>query len=139
MDSISRVCLRDCRVAMADRPEELELVDRYLGAARIAHESAFRVHRQLVGLDVDPDGSRRLLAESAAIALQQMPALVRDWRLLERQWSEQELLDPPKADATAQALKVRFAELSPALEALRARQDKVVAELVDLLDSARRR
>ena len=37
-----------------------------------------------------------------------------------------------------EVLKVRFAELSPVFEALRARQDKIVAELIELLDEARR-
>jgi len=35
-------------------------------------------------------------------------------------------------------LKARFAELSPVFEALRTRQDKIVAELVQLLDEAQR-
>jgi hypothetical protein len=123
---------------MTDRPEPLELVDRYVGAAEFAHQYAFRVHRRLVELDVDPDHSRRLLAESAAIALAEMPALVRDWRTLEREWSEQELLDPSKLDRTTRTLTARFAELRPALLALRARQDEIVAEPVDLLNDARR-
>ncbi|MGH2902857.1 MAG: hypothetical protein ACRDK7_04640 [Solirubrobacteraceae bacterium] len=123
---------------MADRPEELELVDRYLGAARYAHEYAFRVHRRLVELDADGDHTRKLLAESAAITLQQMPALVRGWRTLEREWSEQELLDPPKAEHTARVLEVRFTDLGPEIEALRVRQDKIVTELNDLLGDAKR-
>ena len=124
---------------MADRPEELELVDRYLRAARNAHLYAFRVHRQLVELDVDPDHIRALLAESAAIVLQEMPALTRDWRVLEREWFETELLDPANLDRKTRALKARFGELGPALETLRARQEEIVADLVDLLDEARRR
>lgn len=123
---------------MADRPEELELVERYRLAARFGHEYAFRVHRELVELDADGDDTRNLLAESAAITLQEMPQLSRDWLAVQREWSEQELLDPPKAEVTARALEVRFTELGPQLEALLLRQDKLVAELVGLLNDARR-
>lgn len=123
---------------MTDRPEPLELVERYLLSARIGHQYAFSVHRQLVELDADGDHTRKLLAESAAITLQEIPRLTRDWRALEREWSEQELLDPPKAEHTAETLAGRFTELGPALRALLARQDELVAELVRLLKAARR-
>ena len=124
--------------AMTDRPEELDLVDRYVLAARIAHEFAFDRHRLLAELDAANEHTRHLLAESAAIALQEMPALTRDWRVLEREWFEVELLDPSKLARATQALEARFAELGPALDTLRVRQDEVVAELVDLLGRARR-
>jgi hypothetical protein len=135
---ISSVRLRDSRIAMAHRPEPLELVDRYLLAARIAHQYAAGIHRQLVELDADGAHTRKLLSESAAVVLQRMPRLTREWRSLEREWSEQELLDPPKAECTMQALAVRSAQLGPTLRALRVRQDEIVAELVDLLDRTRR-
>jgi hypothetical protein len=40
---------------MTDRPEELELVELYLGTARNAHLRTFRVHRELVELDAADD------------------------------------------------------------------------------------
>jgi hypothetical protein len=123
---------------MADRPEPLELVDRYLGAAELAHAYAFGIHRQIVELDADGDQTRKLLADSAAITLQEIPALTRDWRVLERQWSEVELLDPANLDRVTHALEVRFAELGPALKTLLLRQDQIVAKLVNLLENARR-
>jgi hypothetical protein len=123
---------------MTDRPEQLKLVDRYLLSANFNHQYAFGVHRRLVELDVDPDHTRRLLAESAAIALAEMPALVRHLRALGSEWSEQELLDPPKAEWTARQLQLRFAEVGPALQALLVRQDELVADLVRLLGDARR-
>jgi hypothetical protein len=46
---------------------------------------------------------RRCLAESAAITLQEISALTRGWRTLGREWSEQELLDPPMAERMARA------------------------------------
>jgi hypothetical protein len=123
---------------MADRPEELELVDRLVASAGFNHLYAFRVYRKVVELDVDTDHARELLAESAAIALQEFPALARDLRTLGSEWSEQELLDPPKAQWTARQLQLRFAELSPKLETLTVRHDEIIAELVRLLNDARR-
>ena len=122
---------------MANRPEQLELVDRYQVAGEFAHRFAFERHRELVELGAADEHTRTLLAESAAIVLEQIPALVRDWRVLEREWFETELLDPAGLDAKTQVLTARFAELGPALQALRTRQNKIVAELVDLLDKAR--
>jgi hypothetical protein len=123
---------------MTDRPEELELVDRYLSTTRDIHLYAFRVHRQLVELDADDDHTRKLLADSAAIALAQMPALTRDWRVLELEWFETELLDPSKLDRKTHALEGSFADLGPELDALLLRQDEIVLELVEMLGRARR-
>jgi hypothetical protein len=123
---------------MTDRPEPLEFVERYLLSANFNHQYAFGVHRQLVELDTDGDHTRKLLAESAAIALREMPALTRDLRTLGSEWSEQNLLDPPKADWTARQVQLRFTELGPALQALLVRQDEIVTELVSLLGDARR-
>ena|ERR1035438_6127141 len=124
---------------MADRPEPLELVDRLVASAGFNHLYAFGLHRELVELGADTGHARELLAQSAAIALAELPALVRDLRTLGTQWSEQELLDPPKAEWTARQIQLRFAELSPAPEALLGRQDEIVAELVALAGDARRR
>jgi hypothetical protein len=123
---------------MTNRPEEFELVDRYQVAAEFAHQFAFDRHRGLVALGAADENTRRLLAESATIALQEIPTFVRDWRPVEREWFEVELLDPAELPRMTEVLKASFAELSPVFEALRARQDKIVAELVELLDEARR-
>jgi hypothetical protein len=123
---------------MTDRPEELEFVNHYVGAAELAHLYAFRVHRKLVELDAGGDHAQKLLAESAAVVLQDIPALVGDWRALEREWFEVELLDPANLDRVTHALEVRFAELGPALKTLLLRQDQIVAKLVNLLENARR-
>ena len=123
---------------MTDRPEELELVDRYQVAAEFAHQFAFDRHRELVALGAADDNTRRLLAESATIDQQEITAFARDWRPVEREWFEVELLDPAELPRMTEVLKARFAELSPVFEALRARQDKIVAELVELLDEAGR-
>jgi hypothetical protein len=39
---------------------------------------------------------------------------------VEREWKEQELLDPAQAERTAQSLETRWADLAPELAALRA-------------------
>jgi hypothetical protein len=57
---------------------------------------------------------------------------------VEREWEEQELLDPVQAERTAQSLGARWADLAPELAALRARQDEIVAELAELLGRASR-
>ena len=123
---------------MADRPEPLELVDRLVASAGFNHLYAFRVHRQLVQLDAAGDDADKLLAESARIALTEFPALARDLRTLGTQWSEQDLLDPPKAQWTARQIQLRFDELDPQLQTLTLRQEEIIAELLALLGDARR-
>ncbi len=122
---------------MTDRPGSLRLLDGYFAAARIAHEYVFDLHRELVERDAADDHTRELLHESAAVALEQMPALTRGLRGLEREWGEQELLDPSAAERTVERLDGEVAELVPALAALRARQNQIVAELLDRISRAR--
>lgn len=121
---------------MTDRPASLKLVDGYLAGATIAHEYAFALHRKLAEVGTDQDHSHKLLRESAALALE-VPALARQLRGLEHEWSEQELLDPPAAKHTAQLLEERVAELTPELAALSRRHRQIVAELVDLVSHSR--
>lgn len=92
-----------------------ERVDRYQVAAEFAHQFAFDRHRELVVLGAADEDTRRLLAESATIALQEIPAFVRDWHPVEREWFEVELLDPAELPRMTEVLKARFAELSPVL------------------------
>lgn len=122
---------------MTDRPGPLGLVDGYLAAARIAHEYVFDLLRELAELDVADDHTRDLLHESAAVALERMPELTRRLRGLEREWSEQELLDPPAAERTLERLISDVAALVPALAALRTRQNQIVADLLDRISQAR--
>lgn len=119
------------------RPAPLRLLSRHFRAARLAHEAAADLHRELVELGLDDDHTRALLHESAALALEQMPALVRPLRGPEREWAEQELLDPPASLLTAKQLESGVTKLLPALLALRARQDQIVAELLNRIRRAR--
>ncbi|MGH2878029.1 MAG: hypothetical protein ACRDK4_00245 [Solirubrobacteraceae bacterium] len=123
---------------MADRPGPLAQLDRYFLAATIAHEYAAGIHRRLVELHADDVHTRKLLSESATVILKEMPQLAEELRNLEREWGEQELLDPSQAERTAQALEACWADVAPGLAALRTRQDRVVAELVEFVGGASR-
>jgi hypothetical protein len=104
----------------------------------MAHEYAAGMHRRLIELDAVDDHTRKLLSESAAVILKQMPRLADELRNLEREWDEQELLDPSQAEHTAQMLKARWADVAPELVALRVHQNAVVAELAELAERASR-
>jgi hypothetical protein len=123
---------------MAERPEPLAQLDLHFLAARIAHEYADDLHYELAELHADDVHTQKLLSESAAVVLKDMPRLVRDLRSLEREWGEQELLDPSQAERTAHVLAARWADVAPELAALRARQDAIVAELAELRGRASR-
>jgi hypothetical protein len=123
--------------AMIDRPGPLGQLDGYFAAARIAHEYVADLHRELVELDATDDHTRQLLRESAAVVFERMPALTSRLRGLEREWAEQELLDPSAAEHTIERLEVEFAELVPAPTALRGTQNHIAAELLDLVSRAR--
>jgi hypothetical protein len=122
---------------MTERPDPLVRLDSYFAAARIAHEYAYDLHRELVELDAANDHTRELLNESAAITLERLPALTSSLQDLEHEWAEQELLDPQAAQRTAERLESSLAAVTPQLATLRARQDQIIAELLDLLGRAR--
>jgi hypothetical protein len=122
---------------MIDRPRPLEQLDGYFAAARIAHEYVADMHRELVELDAADDHTRTRLRESAAVVFDRMPTLTSRLQGLEREWAEQELLDPPAAERTIERLAVELAQLVPALTALRARQNQIAAALLDLINRAR--
>jgi predicted metal-dependent hydrolase len=122
---------------VTDRPEPLERLDGYFAAARIAHEYISDMHRELVELDAADEQSRELLHESVAVTLERMPTLTRRLRALEREWAEQELLDPPAAERTIMRMDGDLAELMPAIAELRARQDQIAVQLLDRVSQAR--
>jgi uncharacterized protein (DUF2267 family) len=129
-------CLQNCRIVMTERPEPLETLDRYFLAATIAHEYAADLHHELAELHADDAHTRKLLSESAEVVLKRMPRLTRGLRILEREWGEQELLDPHQAEHTVEVFRAGLADLEPELTALRARQDEIVAELAELVGRA---
>lgn len=122
---------------MTDPPRELQNLDRYFAAGTLAHTYAANVHWELAALGQSDDRTLALLHESAAIILERMPELVRDFRTLADELSAQELLDPGAAETTRSRLSDAFSEIEPALRALRERQDEIAAALRDKLDRAR--
>ncbi len=124
-------------MSFGDRPEPLEVADRYLAAAMIAHEYVSDLHRELAACNAADERSRDLLRESAALTLERMPELILRLRPLEREWAEQELLDPPAAAHTIERMETGLVEIMPTITGLRARQDEIAAELLDLVGRAR--
>jgi hypothetical protein len=122
---------------MTDRPAPLRLLDHHFAVSEILHAYAFDLSRDLLKQGSDDDRAQQLVKESAAVTLERMPELARGLRSLELAWSEQELLDPPAAARTLDRLAVLLAELALDFAALRARQDQIIAELLDLLRDAR--
>jgi predicted metal-dependent hydrolase len=123
---------------MAERPAPLEQLDRYFAATTIAHEYIADLHRELAALQQDSERTWELLRESAAVVLEGMPELTRELRRLERDWTEQELLDPPQAGRTLDAIEAGLTDVEPELSALRERQDEIAADLRGRIDRARR-
>jgi hypothetical protein len=122
---------------MTDRPQPLERLDGYFAAARIAHEYISDLHRELVELDAADEHTRELLHEPVAVTLERMPTVTRRLRALEREWAEQELLDPLTADRTIRRLEDDLADVMPAIAELRARQNQIAAKLFDRVSRAR--
>jgi hypothetical protein len=124
---------------MTDRPPVLRLLDLRSRAVRLAHAAAADLYRELAEVGSDDDHVRALLRESAALALERMPALTRPLRGLELEWEEQDLLDPIAAERTGQRLQVEVVEIMPAVVRLRARQNEIVSEICALVVDARSR
>jgi hypothetical protein len=124
---------------VSDRPEPLARLDLLFEAARIAHETSFGLHRRLVALGADDDHTRRLLAESAAIALENLAAVTAQARQLATRWEEQSVLNPEAADRTVQDVRAELDRAEPALGRLRARQREIARELGSRLAKAAER
>lgn len=122
---------------MTGRPRALEQLDRHFAAGMIAHGYVANVHRELAALGLANAQTLALLHESAAIILEEMPAVVGGLRELGRELTTQELLDPVAADATRRKVAAVFTRVEPELRALRRRQDEIAATLRDQLDDAR--
>jgi hypothetical protein len=70
------------------------------------------------------------------LSVEASPLQIRRLRPLEREWAEQELLDPPAAEHTIERLEADLTEIMPTITGLRARQDEIAAELLDLVGRA---
>jgi hypothetical protein len=122
---------------MAELPQPIQRLDDLLAAATIAHEYVADAHRELVELQADDAHTRGLLQGSAAVILEEMPRLTREFREEEGAWDRQRLLDPQTAEQMLAVLASRIVRLEPTLEQLRARQDEIAAEMLKRVESAR--
>lgn len=122
---------------MVERPASLAQLDRFFAAATIAHEYIADLHRELVTLGQDSERTWELLNDSASVALSQIPELTIELRRLAIEWSDQQLLDPSRAEETLALIKVELNEIEPQLSASRERQNEIAAELRERVDRAR--
>jgi hypothetical protein len=118
---------------MSERPEQLERLDDVVAGVRIAHETIFDMHSELLERDPGQDASTGLVAESAQIASLHVPRLTSVLRSLATRWHEQALLDPEAADRTAGEAAAEFGRIEPELTSLVTRRREINAELRDLL------
>ena len=114
---------------MSGRPEELERLDTIIAGVDIAHEVIFDMYRELLERDQAQTESAKLVAESAQIAVVQLPRLVAPLRRLATRWDEESLLDPAAADRTAEQIAAELAVVEPELRSLVARQREIGAIL----------
>jgi hypothetical protein len=118
---------------VSDRPEQLRRLDTLQGAADLAHQAIFDMHRELLGRDRAQAESTRLLAESARIATARLPQLTAQARRLGAKWDEEWVLDPPAVAGTARKIVAELAVVEPEISSLLARQREIAARLRELL------
>jgi hypothetical protein len=120
---------------MSGRPQELNRLATILGAADLAHQAIFDIHRDLLGHGRAPAESTGLLAESAQIATADLPRLTAHLRRLAARWDEESLLDPVAAADTLALFTHDLASVEPELASLLRRQGEIAARLRALLAS----
>ena len=113
---------------MPERPKEIATLEGLFEAMRVAHERIYDLHRELVSAG-SPGRSEEQLQESARVALELAPQLAEDALRLLAQWSQESLLDPGRAETTADLLAAEVHRIEPELRALLARQAEIAREL----------
>lgn len=116
--------------------DPLATVDSLLEIITLAHAAIYTEHRRLIDLDADDDESRRLLDESAEIALLQAPSAGRRARELASEWGARQLLDPSSAASALAATEKETARAERALRRLLRRQEEIAAKLRARLEEA---
>lgn len=124
---------------MTYTPEPLARLDLLLSAARLAHEVIFDLQNELTARGAAGEATSALLRESAAIALEELPAVLAEARRLAARWQEQSVLDPDEAGRTVNALQAELDRAEPRLQALRGRQRRIARDLQSRLDRERDR
>src|SRR4051794_15132264 len=116
---------------MAELPEPVARLDRYLATVTIAHESIADLHDELAAQSRSDVATRDLLREAGRIAAIEAPAVLSGASRIRSRWSEQDLLDPAAAarrcDWSGQNSNV-FCRTSVGCEGDRSRSDRSFAD-----------
>lgn len=118
---------------MPEQPPAITRLDSLLGAATIAHEAIFELHRRLLARERGGNKSEESVAESAQIATVRLPALAAPLRRLVIRWHEESVLDSHAAASTAQEIAAQLATVEPEMQSLLARQSEIAERLRALL------
>lgn len=102
----------------------------------LSHAAIYTAHRRLIDLEADDDETRRLLDESAQIALRRAPNAGRRARQLASEWGARQLLDPSSAALALAATERETARAERALRRLLHRQEEIAARLRARLEEA---
>ena len=113
---------------MPERPPEIARLELLFEAIRVAHEAVFDLHRRLATGEA-AGRSQGLVKESARVVLELAPQLAGDALRLVDRWSEESVLDPERAESTADLLAVETRRIEPELRALLARQVEIARAL----------
>ena len=119
---------------MAELPDSVARLDRYLATVTIAHESIADLHDELAAQSRSDATTRDLLRESGRIAAIDAPAVLSEASRLRDRWSEQDLLDPDAADDTLRLVAAEVERVQPDLARMRRRQNEIGQEFRRLLE-----
>jgi hypothetical protein len=118
---------------VAELPVPIRRLDSLFSAALIAHEAIFEMSRELTASGRVEETAAELLAESARIALTDLPAMAARACDLTARWEEQSLLDPTAAERTAELLDAELGRIEPEVQMLMERQRHIAARLRSML------
>ena len=119
---------------MAELPEPVARLDRYLATITIAHESIADLHDELAAHSRSDEASRDIFREASRIAAIGAPAVLSEASRLRDRWSEQDLLDPGAAGETLRLIAAELERVQPDLTRMRRRQNEIGQEFRRLLE-----
>ncbi len=114
---------------MSDIPKPLARLDEIERTSFIAHETIYELRSAIVGRHGATPKTDALLAESARITLDEIPALTASLRRLGTKWHEQRVLAPEAANETAVELDRELERIQASVQARLDRQAAIAAEL----------
>lgn len=119
---------------MAELPDPVARLDRYLATVTIAHESIADLHDDVAAQSRSDEATRGLLREAGRIAAIEAPDVLREASRLRDRWSEQDLLDPGAAAETRRLVAAELDRVLPELSRIRRRQNEIGQEFRRLLE-----